>query len=141
MMSAHLAAAAPNFRMLEIEADDVPWKDDLVTLPPVIENGELLLPAGPGWGCDVNEEAVRIFGWSRQEMVGEPFQMIVAKSRQDAADDGLQRCFGGEIVRDIECAGVTKAGRELPGSFALKLLTDDHGQPDAICLLAKYSAP
>ena len=58
MMSAHLAAAVPNFRILEIEADDVPWKDDLVTLPPVIEAGELLLPAGPGWGCDVNEEAV-----------------------------------------------------------------------------------
>jgi len=58
MMSAHLAAAVPNFRILEIEADDVPWKDDLVTVPPVIEHGEMLLPSGPGWGCEVNEEAV-----------------------------------------------------------------------------------
>lgn len=59
MMSAHLAAAVPNFRILEIETDDVPWKDDLVSQPPRIEAGELLLPTGPGWGCDVNEEAVR----------------------------------------------------------------------------------
>jgi L-alanine-DL-glutamate epimerase-like enolase superfamily enzyme len=37
----------------------VPWKDDLVTVPPRIEAGHLLLPTGPGWGADVNEEAVR----------------------------------------------------------------------------------
>ena len=35
------------------------WKDDIVTAPPVIDNGDLLLPAGPGWGADVNEEFVR----------------------------------------------------------------------------------
>jgi L-alanine-DL-glutamate epimerase-like enolase superfamily enzyme len=37
----------------------VTWKDDIVTAPPVIDNGDLLLPAGPGWGADVNEEFVR----------------------------------------------------------------------------------
>jgi len=57
--SAHLCAAVPNFRIMEIDMDDVPWKNDLVTEPPRIENGYLLLPTGPGWGADVNEEAVR----------------------------------------------------------------------------------
>ncbi|MCY4503614.1 MAG: mandelate racemase/muconate lactonizing enzyme family protein, partial [Alphaproteobacteria bacterium] len=59
LMSAHLCATVPNFRIMEIDIDDVPWKDDLVTVPPQIENGELILPTGPGWGADVNEEAVR----------------------------------------------------------------------------------
>ncbi|HWL05610.1 MAG TPA: mandelate racemase/muconate lactonizing enzyme family protein [Xanthobacteraceae bacterium] len=59
MMSAHFCAAIPNFRIMEIEVDDVPWKDDLVTVAPVIENGELLVPTTPGWGCDVNEEALK----------------------------------------------------------------------------------
>jgi galactonate dehydratase len=59
MMSAHLCAAVPNFRIMEIEGDDVPWKDELVTNPPVIKDGELVLPTAPGWGADVNEEAVR----------------------------------------------------------------------------------
>jgi L-alanine-DL-glutamate epimerase-like enolase superfamily enzyme len=59
MMSAHLCAAIANFRIMEIEVDDVPWKDELVTVAPKIENGELLLPVGPGWGTEVNEEAVR----------------------------------------------------------------------------------
>jgi L-alanine-DL-glutamate epimerase-like enolase superfamily enzyme len=44
---------------MEYEADDVPWQSELVTCPPVVEHGELLLPAGPGWGADVVEEAVR----------------------------------------------------------------------------------
>ena len=42
-----------------LHIDDVKWKDDIVTVPPVIENGDLLLPTGPGWGADVNEEFVR----------------------------------------------------------------------------------
>ena len=59
LMSAHFCAVVPNFRIMEIEGDDVPWKDDLVTAPPRIENGELLVPSAPGWGADVNEDAVR----------------------------------------------------------------------------------
>ncbi len=59
LMSAHFCAAIPNFRIMEIDIDDVPWKDDLVTEPPKIENGHLILPKTPGWGADVNEAAVR----------------------------------------------------------------------------------
>jgi galactonate dehydratase len=33
---------------MEIEVDDVPWKDRLVTHVPVIENGELVLSDRPG---------------------------------------------------------------------------------------------
>jgi hypothetical protein len=32
LMSANLCAAMPNFRIMEIDIDDVPWKDDLVTI-------------------------------------------------------------------------------------------------------------
>jgi galactonate dehydratase len=59
LMSAHMCAAIPNFRIMEIDIDDVPWKDDLVTKPPVIENGHLIMPTGPGWGADINEAAVK----------------------------------------------------------------------------------
>ena len=59
LISAHFCAALPNFKVMEIDIDDVTWKDDIVTLPPVIEDGDLLLPTGPGWGADVNEEFVR----------------------------------------------------------------------------------
>jgi galactonate dehydratase len=59
LMSAHFCAAVPNFRIMEYEVDDVPWRGEFVTHPPVVENGQLVVPTRPGWGADVNEEAVR----------------------------------------------------------------------------------
>ena len=59
MMSAHFCAVAPNFRIMEIDPDTVPWYHDLVTIAPRIEAGCLQLPSGPGWGTELNEEAVR----------------------------------------------------------------------------------
>lgn len=57
-MSAHFCAAVPNVRIMEIEVDDVPWKDGLLTAPGRIEDGAFVVPEGPGWGVDVNEDAV-----------------------------------------------------------------------------------
>ena len=59
LMSAHLSAALPNFRVLELDIDRVPWKDEFITWVPEIENGHLPLPPGPGWGAELNEEAIR----------------------------------------------------------------------------------
>jgi galactonate dehydratase len=59
VMSAHFCAAVPNFRIMEIDIDSIPWRDEFVTSVPAIENGELILPTGPGWGIEVNEAAVR----------------------------------------------------------------------------------
>ena len=59
LMSAQLCALVPNFRIMEIDVDDVPWIDSLVTTPPRIGNGILNLSDAPGWGAEVNEEAVK----------------------------------------------------------------------------------
>ena len=59
MMNAHFCAVVPNLRIMEIDPDHVPWYDDLVTVKPRIEGGQLFVPTGPGWGTEVNEEAVR----------------------------------------------------------------------------------
>jgi L-alanine-DL-glutamate epimerase-like enolase superfamily enzyme len=44
---------------MEYEVDDVPWRGEFVTHPPLVESGQLVVPTRPGWGADVNEEAVR----------------------------------------------------------------------------------
>ena len=59
LISAHFCAALPNFKVMEIDIDDILWKDDIVTVPPVIDGGDFLLPTGPGWGAEINEEFVR----------------------------------------------------------------------------------
>jgi galactonate dehydratase len=58
-ISATFSAVVPNFRVMEIDIDSAPWRDEFYTVVPAIENGEFILPKGPGWGIDVNEKAVR----------------------------------------------------------------------------------
>jgi galactonate dehydratase len=58
-ISAHFCAIVPNFRVMEIDIDSIPWRDEFVMTPPTIENGEFVLPTGPGWGVEVNEKAIR----------------------------------------------------------------------------------
>lgn len=58
-ISATFSAVVPNFRVMELDIDSAPWRDEFYTVIPKIENGEFLLPKGPGWGIDVNETAVR----------------------------------------------------------------------------------
>lgn len=59
LMSAQLCAIVPNFRIMEIDVDDVPWINSLVTRAPAIEKGVLSLSDAPGWGAEVNEEVVK----------------------------------------------------------------------------------
>ena len=59
IISATMCAVVPNFRIMEIDIDSISWRDEFFTTIPVIENGELVLPEGPGWGIDINETAVR----------------------------------------------------------------------------------
>jgi L-alanine-DL-glutamate epimerase-like enolase superfamily enzyme len=58
-ISAHFSALIPNFRVMELDIDSAPWRDEFYTVIPTVENGDFILPTGPGWGIDVNEKAVR----------------------------------------------------------------------------------
>ncbi len=58
-ISAHFCAAVPNFRIMEIDIDGAHWRDELVDKPPVFEDGDYIVPKGPGWGVEVNEAGLR----------------------------------------------------------------------------------
>jgi len=61
--SLHLCAVLPNVRIMEIDIDDVPWKAELVTHPPAIKDGHILVSDAPGWGAEINEEVLRAHPW------------------------------------------------------------------------------
>ena len=63
--SLHLCAVIPNVRICEIDIDDVPWKDDLVTESLEFDQGRVAIPGRPGWGADLNEEVAREHVWAR----------------------------------------------------------------------------
>jgi galactonate dehydratase len=59
MMNAHFAAAAPNLRIMEVDIDRLPWDAELFTNAPQFEDGHLIVPDGPGWGTEPEEEALQ----------------------------------------------------------------------------------
>ncbi len=65
-ISASLCGVLPNVRIMEIDIDDVPWKNDLVTNLPDINDGQMKIPTGVGWGTDLNLEVVQNHLWKNQ---------------------------------------------------------------------------
>lgn len=61
MANVHCAAATENFLALEMHSVDLPWWDGLIdgVSKPVLDNGFVTVPDGPGLGIELNEEAVR----------------------------------------------------------------------------------
>ena len=61
MANVHCAAATRNFVALENHSVDVPWWDDLANgIPkPILQNGFITVPEGPGLGVTLNEEVVK----------------------------------------------------------------------------------
>ncbi|OGF73214.1 hypothetical protein A2W54_02460 [Candidatus Giovannonibacteria bacterium RIFCSPHIGHO2_02_43_13] len=68
-ISAQFAALTPNIRLMEIDVDDVPWRDELFMKVPLFtkDDKEMLLPEGPGWGTEVNEKVLRAHPWPKEE--------------------------------------------------------------------------
>ncbi|NBS72154.1 MAG: mandelate racemase/muconate lactonizing enzyme family protein [Betaproteobacteria bacterium] len=59
MIGAHFCAAIPNFKVMEFVIDEVSWMKDFFTSSVVFDNQEFVLSDVPGWGCDVNELALK----------------------------------------------------------------------------------
>ena len=59
--SAHVAACAPAFRILEFAWGEVDWRAELLDPPERVEDGCLLLPETPGLGHALNPRTVRQF--------------------------------------------------------------------------------
>ena len=66
-MSAALCATLSNVRIMEIDIDDVPWKDELVTHAPEIKDGYMTIPKRPVWGTEINEEVARAHPWDARK--------------------------------------------------------------------------
>ncbi len=58
LMSLHLMASIPNFLILEQMEEERELRAAASTYPLVFEDGYLKLPTGPGWGTDLNLDAL-----------------------------------------------------------------------------------
>jgi methyl-accepting chemotaxis protein len=86
---------------------------------------------------DVNRAAVDAYGYSREELIGNPIKLVVPDERHEGADDLLRRCIAGEELRNIEVVRDTKTGERVVVLLTLSLLHDAQGKPMSIASYAK----
>jgi galactonate dehydratase len=58
-VNVHFAASTPNFKILEYHPDDATPRKDLLKEPLLVKDGYIPVPAKPGWGIELNEEAFK----------------------------------------------------------------------------------
>ena len=100
------------------------------TAPTIIEDLE-------GNVITVNDEAVTAYGWSRQELIGQPIKRLVPEDNHEQADELLGSCRAGEVVRNVEGIRQRKDGTQIPVLLTLSLLTDEKGNPLGIATIAQ----
>lgn len=59
MASVQVCAGMPNFRILEMQWGEVPWRGDLLVPAENFVNGEIAVPTAPGFGVTLNDTLVR----------------------------------------------------------------------------------
>ena len=86
---------------------------------------------------DVNDAAVSLYGWSRNELVGQPSSTITPPARRRHHAYLRRRCCFGKPVRNVESVHFTQSGRLLPVLLTYSLLEDDTKTPVAIATIVK----
>jgi galactonate dehydratase len=59
MASVQVCAPMSNFRILEMQWGEVPWRGEVLDPPETFVNGEIAVPTTPGFGVTLNEEVVK----------------------------------------------------------------------------------
>ncbi|MCK5059064.1 MAG: PAS domain S-box protein [Candidatus Aminicenantes bacterium] len=71
---------------------------------------------------DVNEYACRKHGYTREELIGQPYSIINDEESQDEITDKTMRILAGEIL-NFESQHVHKDGRQFPVEVSARLIT------------------
>jgi galactonate dehydratase len=64
----HFALATPNWLIQEAIANDVPWRNEVITNPIEVVNGSISPPTRPGLGIDVDEQAAAKYPFKPEAM-------------------------------------------------------------------------
>ena len=86
---------------------------------------------------DINPEVERTYGWSRDELIGQPIDKIVPPDYLQEQQELAARCKRGEKILNVEGWRRAKSGEVIPVLLTLSLLTDAEGRGGGIVTIAK----
>lgn len=86
---------------------------------------------------DVNLETERVYGYSRDELIGKPLHMLVPDDRREVAKKLHARSIKGDEIRNVEGLRWTKSGQTMPVLLTMSRLLDEEGVVIALATIAK----
>jgi PAS domain S-box-containing protein len=86
---------------------------------------------------DANRETERVFGWSREELIGERTEHLHPPELRELLEETHERQVRGEIHRNYEITVRAKSGRWVPVVGTTFLLTDENDEPVGIADILK----
>lgn len=60
----NMCASINNVRISESDPVQAPWREELFTVLPEVNNGMMKIPTGPGWGTDLREDMAKKYAWT-----------------------------------------------------------------------------
>jgi two-component system CheB/CheR fusion protein len=101
----------------------------------------IILEDETGIITNLNAEAERVYGWTREELIGQSIKLLVPAEAYAQIDELLDRCRRGEALRNIATMRQTKAGEVLPTSLMVSPLTNEQGDVIGIATIATTQHP
>ncbi len=86
---------------------------------------------------EVNDEAVRVYGWPRQELLGQSVKMLLPPGHHAFSDALLESCKAGRDIFNLEGERQSREGKILPALITMTLLRDEQGNPAGVVSIAK----
>gem|GEM_PF-5809438 len=74
------------------------------TVPAIIEDLDGVI-------TDLNDQAITAYVWQREELIGNSIKRLVPEEKHGQAEELLNRCRRGEMVRNIEGTRIHRNGR------------------------------
>jgi len=109
------------------------WRDSLF----VNAADPIIIKDLNGRVIDLNDEAERVYGWKRDELLGQPFTVTFPPELHEQIEELFRRCQKGEEIRNFKGVRRTKDNRVHPVLMTLTLLSDENGQPFGIATLTQ----
>ncbi|HET6646478.1 MAG TPA: sigma 54-interacting transcriptional regulator [Pyrinomonadaceae bacterium] len=84
-----------------------------------------------------NAGAELMYGYSANEMIGQPVSKLAPADKKGEVSDIIERIIGGEHVDHFETERVTKDGRQIYVSLTISAVQDEHGKITGASTIAR----